>query len=148
MAHPRELISQAVVALLIAAGTSAGSRVYATRFDAHKKTGLPALSVYTLNDPTSEDESSEMEVAHALELEIAGWVAHTDAVPVQTAMNALAEQVEIAMRANEYLSGNASEVVHTGTVMEVVEEDGRTSPVVGVVVMTYSVKYHIALAVT
>jgi Tfp pilus assembly protein FimV len=148
MAHQRELISQAVIALLVAAGTAAGARVYGTRVDPHKKSGLPALSVYTLNDPTNEDESSEMEVAHELELEIAGWVAHTEAEPVDDAMDALADQVEIAMRANEYLSGTASEVVHTGTVKEVVEDDGRSNPVVGIVVLTYAVKYHIALAVT
>lgn len=148
MEHPRELISQAVVALLVAANTAAGARVYATRVDPHKKTGLPALAVYALNDPTDEEASSEMEEAHELELEIAGWVAHTDALPVDQAMNALAKQVEAAMRADEYLGGLASNVVHRGTVMEVVEDDGRSTPLVGIAVLTYAVKYHVALEPT
>lgn len=148
MAHPRELIRQAVVALLIAANTAAGARVYGTRFDPHKKGALPGLSVYVQNDPADDEASSEMEEAHELQLEIAGWVAHTDAVPVDQAINALADQVELAMRADPYIGGLASDVVHRGTVSQVVEEDGRSDPVVGVVLLTYSVKYHIALEST
>ena len=148
MAHPRKLIGQAVVALLIAAGTAAGSRVLATRVTPHKKTGLPAISVYALNDPADEENSSEMEVGHELALEITGWVAHTDAVPVDDAMNNLAEQIEIAMRADPYLGGNASDVVYGGTAMEVVEDNGSSDPLVGIVVLTYTVKFHIALAAT
>ena len=146
MAHPRETIVDAVVALLIAAATAAGARVLATRFDSHKKGELPAVSVYGLNDPVDEESSSEMEVAHDLNLEITGWVAHTDAIPVDDAMNDLAQEIEVAMRAAPYLSGNASDVVHQGTLMEVVQ--APNDPVVGVVVLTYSVKYHIALAAT
>lgn len=141
MAHQRELISQAVVALLIAASTAAGSRVYATRTDPFKKGGLPALSVYTLNDPANADASSEMEEAHALALEIAAW-----ADP--SAINSLAKQVEDAMRADPYFGGLASDSVITGTVIEVVEQDGRSDPVVAIAVLTYAVTYHIALAAT
>lgn len=151
MAHPREQLVEAIVALLIAAGTSAGSRVSQTQIDPlrnpDKITSLPALSVYALNDPIDEGGSSEMEVAHEIELEIAAWVVHTDALPADKAMNVLAEQVEVAMRSSEYLGGLASEVVHKGTVMEVAEL-GRTSRQIGIAVLTYSVKYHIALAAT
>lgn len=148
MAHPRELISQAVVALLIAASTAAGSRVYPTRFDPFKKSSLPAISVYVQNDPRDDDGSSEMEDAYELELEIVGVVAHSEATPAGGAMDNLAAQVEAAMRADEYLSGNASDVVHVGTVKEIAEDDGRSSPVVGFVVLTYAVKYHIARSPT
>lgn len=141
MAHPRELISQAVVALLIAANTAAGSRVTGMRVDPHKKSGLPALSAYTLADPANSDASSEMEEAHELNLEIAGWA------DVNT-INTLAEQVETAMRVDPYLGGLVSDMVFGGTVMEVVEIDGRSDPIVAIAVMTYSVKYHIALEAT
>lgn len=141
MAHPRKLIRHAVVALLIAANTAAGSRVLGTRVEPHKKTKLPALSVYTLNDPVDEDDSTETEEAHELELEIAGWVAHTDAVPADDAMDDIAEQIEAVMAANPYLNGKASEVRFVGTVTSVVEEDGRSDPLVGIVVLTYAVTY-------
>lgn len=151
MAHPRELLVQAVVALLIAANTAAGSRVTRTRTDPHKNPQLssgavlPALSVYALNDPADLNASSEMEEAHALELKITGWVAGTDAVPADQAANALMDQVGIALRADEYLGGLASGVVHRGTTMNVVESDGRSSPAIGIAQLTCTVKYHIAL---
>lgn len=147
MAHPRKLIRQAVVALLIAANTAAAARVVGTRVEPHKKTGLPAISVYTLSDPVNEDESSQLEEVHELELEIAGWVAHTDAVPADDAMDDLAEQIEAAM-ANPWpwLTGKASDVTYKGAVMEVVEDDGRSSPAVGIIVLTYAVKYRADVA--
>lgn len=148
MAHPRKLIRQAVVALLASANTAAGARVQGTRVEPHKKSQLPALSAYTLNDPVNEDASTETEEAHDLELEIVGWVAHTEALTADDAMDDLAEQVENAMKGDPYLGGKASEVVFKGTVMEVVEDDGRSNPQVGIVVLTYAVKYRADFAVT
>lgn len=146
--HPRELIVQAVVALLAAANTAAGARVYPMRFAPFKKSDLPAIAVYAKNDPRDEDGSSEMEDGYELELEIVGVVPHTEAAPVGQRMNELARQIEAAMRSDPYLGGNASDVIHMGTEQEVVEEDGRTNPVVGIAVLTYAVKYHIALEAT
>jgi hypothetical protein len=146
MAHPRKLIRHAVRDLLIAANTAAGSRVTGTRVDQHKKGQLPALSVYTLTDPVDEDNSTEVEELHELELEIAGWVAHTDTVPADDAMDDLAEQVEAAMNADPFIGGKAAEVKLTGTVMEVVEVDGRSDPVVGIIVLSYTVKYRTDIA--
>lgn len=148
MAHPRKLIRQAVVALLAGAATAAGARVHGTRVEPHKKSALPALSVYTLNDPVNEDASSETEEAHELELEIAGWVAHTDVTPVDDAMDDLAEQVEAAMKADPYLGGKAGDTRLVGTTMEVVEDDGRSNPLVGIVVLTYAVTYRTDLTAT
>lgn len=141
MAHPRKLIRQAVVALLVAANTAAGPRVKGTRVEPHKKGQLPAIAVYTLTDPVDEDASSQTEEAHVVELEIAGWVAHTDAIPADDAMDDLAEQIENAMKADPYLGGKASEVTLVGTVMEVVAPNGQSDPLVGIVVLTYSVAY-------
>lgn len=141
MAHPRKLIRQTVVALLAGANTAAGTRVLGTRIVPHRKSGLPALSVYTLSDPVDQEVSTDIEETHELELEIAGWVAHTEALPVDDAMDDLAEQVQTAMRGDPFLSGKASEVRFKGTVMEVVEDDGRSDPTIGVVVLTYLVTY-------
>lgn len=146
MAHPRKLIRHAVAALLVDAATYAGARVKPTRVEPHKKSGLPALGVYTLTDPVNDDDSSQTEEAHELELEVVGWVAHSDEYPVDDAMDDLAEQVEAAMNADPFLGGAASEVSFKGTTMEVVEDDGRSDPVVGIVVLTYAVKYRADLA--
>ncbi len=141
MAHPRKLIRQAVVALLVSVGTAAGARVLGTRVDPHKKSQLPAISVYTLNDPVDEDASSTTEDAHELELEVAAWVAHTDALPVDDAMDDIAEQIEAAMNGDPYLGNQASKVRLVGSTMEVIEDDGRSSPMVGIIVLTYTVHY-------
>ena len=141
MAHLREQIVDATVALLIAANTAAGARVSGDRVNPHKKTGLAALAVYTRNDPVNDAASSEMEVGHDLELKITAW-----ATP--DAIDDLADQVEVAMRADPYLGGLASDVVFKGTAMETIEKDGRSDPIVATAVLTYAVLYHIPLEPT
>jgi hypothetical protein len=141
MSHPRELIVQAVVTLLAAASTAAGARVTNTRVEPHKKSGIPALSVYALNDPANDAASSEMEEAHDVTLEVAGWAA-------PTAINSLMAQVEAALRADPYLGGLASNSSPKGTVIQVVEDSGHSDPVVAIAVLTYTATYHVALAAT
>lgn len=148
MAHPRKLIRQAVVALLTGA-TSAGARVQGTRVEPYRASQLPSISVYTLNDPTDTSVTTDRERTHVLELEIAGFVAHTDAISVDDAMDDLAEEIEAAMLANPYLVIDgvrlAGEVQLVGTIMEVREDDARSSPLVGVIVLTYEVTYRVDL---
>lgn len=106
MAHQRKLIRRAAVALLVSAGTAAGARVKSTRVEAHKPGQLPAISVYALSedtDPTSAD-TAPIELTRHLKLEIAGWVVGTDALPVDDAMDDLAEQIEAAMAADYYIT--------------------------------------------
>lgn len=145
MAHPRKLIRHAVVALLVGAATAAGARVKATRVEPHKKSKLPAISVYTLSDPVDEDTSTESEDTHELELEITAWVAHADALPVDDAMDDLAEQIEAAMATAMAtvppLGGLAGKIRHAGTTMEVVEDNARSDPLVGIMTLTYAVTY-------
>lgn len=106
MAHQRKLIRQAVVALLAGAGTAAGARVKGTRVEPNKAALLPAISVYTLSESTTSDSdmTAPIELTRELKLEVAGWVAHTDAHPVDDAMDDLAEQIEAAMASNYYLT--------------------------------------------
>jgi hypothetical protein len=141
MAHQRTLIRNAVVALLIAADTAAADRVYATRFDPIRQ--LPTIAVYSGNeavDPSSGD-TAPRELTRTVDVEIVGYVAHTAAVPVDVAMDNLAQQIEDAMHAVPELGGAAGDSILRSINTEVVEEDGRSSPVVGVVVLTYAVTY-------
>jgi hypothetical protein len=144
MAHPRKLIRQAVVALLVDADTAAGARVQGTRVEPHKKSQLPAISVYTLREPVDQDASVETaprELTRNVKVEITGWVAHTDDVPVDDAMDDLAEEIEAAMDADPYLDSEAADSILEETVMQVVEDDGHSDPLIGVVTLTYSVTY-------
>jgi hypothetical protein len=106
VAHPRELIRKAVVAILVAANTAAASRVRATRIEPNKKSQLPALAVYTMSEEVNKDNElfEPRELERMLKLEIVGWVAHADSNPADEQMDALAAQVEAAMDANRYLS--------------------------------------------
>lgn len=145
MAHPRKLIRKAVVALLVAANTNAGARVTATRVEPHRKSQLPAISVYTLREPIDQDASSATsprELKRNVRLEVTGWVAHSDTISVDDAMDDLAEQIEAAMDADPYLGGTAGEFLLEETVMQVVEDDAASDPLVGVVNLTYVVTYH------
>jgi hypothetical protein len=105
MPHQRKVIRDAVVALLKAANTVAGSRVYPNRFTALTNVKLPALLVYTLSedvDPGSAD-TSPRELTRALELQIHAVVGVEEAP--DDALDALALQVETAMHADRFLGG-------------------------------------------
>jgi hypothetical protein len=144
MAHPRKLIRQAVVALLAGANTAAGARVQGTRVEPHKKSQLPAISVYTLREPVDQAASNDTaprELTRDVKLEITGWVAHSDVLPVDDAMDDLAEQIEAAMDADPYLGGKAADSILEDTVMQVLEDDGRSDPLIGIVTLTYSATY-------
>jgi hypothetical protein len=143
MAHPRKLIRQAVVTLLAGANTAAEDRVKGTRIEPHRKTRLPSIGVYTLTDQVDPDVSSDMEDGHVVDVEVTAWVSHTDAVPVDDAMDDIAEQIEAAMLVDRYLAGKAGGAGArlTGTTMQVVEDDGRSDPIIGIVTLTYAVEY-------
>lgn len=103
MAHQRQLIRNAVAAMLVAGSTAAGARVTTTRVEPHKKTELPAISVYSLSEEVKEWEAPR-ELTRELKLEIAGWVAHSDTYPADQAMDDLAAQIEAVMNADWYLT--------------------------------------------
>lgn len=140
--HQRRVIREAVVTILTAAATSAGARVSKTRVDPHKKTELPALSVYTLSETTDPDSenTAPRELLRTLKLEIAGWVGHTTALPVDDALDALAEQIEAAMDADPYLGGAAGDSILEATEITI-KEDDRGDPLVGIITLTYSITY-------
>ena len=150
MAHQRKLIRQAVAALLVSANTSAAARVSTTRVEPIQARALPAISVYTLSeqlDAAQSAQSAPRELTRELRLEVAAWVAHSDAFPVDDAMDALAEQIEAAMDSDRYLGGSAAECIYDGTEMQVVDEDGHSDPLIGIVTVAYTVTYRTSPAV-
>ncbi len=145
MAHQRKLIRQAVVALLTNA-TPAGARVQGTRIEPHKKSQLPAISVYTLSEETdkSSAETAPLELTRELKLEVTGWVAHSDALPVDDAMDDLAEQIEQIMASDYYLGDTVAAQMLESTEMQVLEDDGRSDPLIGIITLTYGITYRTA----
>lgn len=139
MTHPRKIIRDAAVTLLTGA-TSAGTRVTPTRVEPHKKTDLPAISVYTLSEATVDDNdgAAPRELTRVVNLEITGWVAHVATLPADDAMDALAAQIEAAMDADPYLGGAAGDSILQGTELTIID-DG--DPLVGVVTLTYAVTF-------
>ena len=144
MAHQRTLIRQAVVAALIAADTSAGARVFASRVVPFKARGeFPVLAVYTLEEETDIDESlstAPRELDRRMPLVIEGWVVPSaPADNVDELIDDLALEVETAMHADPYFGDTCAESILDRTETEVVEEGNR---LVGILVMTYAVRYH------
>jgi hypothetical protein len=139
MAHQRKLIRDNRVAALKNA-TAAGMRVFPTRLDPLKPTELPAISVYTLSEETDEAsaDTAPREIKRTLELEVRLWVAHSDGVHLDDAVDALAEQVEAVMDADRYFGGTVSDSYLKKVEMEVDED---TDPLIGVARMFYAATY-------
>jgi hypothetical protein len=146
MAHPRKLIRQAAVAVTTNA-TVAGARVYGTRVAPIRKTGLPAIAVYTEDEEVDQDSATTAprELKRNLDLVFEAFVAHTDALAVDDAMDDIAEQIEAAMDANRYLNGTAGESILVRT--ETGIADGSADPLIGVAKLTYAVTYRTSPAV-
>jgi hypothetical protein len=137
--HPRQAVIDSVIARLTGA-TVAGSRVEDTRVEPYVPGELPAISVYALREPVRPESAgmAPRELTRDVKVEIVGQVAHTAALPVGKAMNAIALEIETAMDADQYLGGAAGDSILEDTEMEIRDEG---DPLVGVVVLTYSVTY-------
>lgn len=140
MAHPRKLIRHAVAALLLGK-TAAGDRVTRTRVEPNKKHELPAISVYTPNEPVTEGgTSAPRELTRELKVEITAWAAHTAASPADDALDDLAEQIEAAMDAERYIDNLVADSVLEDTEFTMLNEGGA-DPLTGAITLTYSVTY-------
>lgn len=144
--HPRTLLSEGLVALLINANTAAGMRVDDTRVEPHRKSQLPAAAVYILSEEVDKDASTPLELTIKAKVEVALWASHSEALSCIKAVNRLAKQVQAAVVADPYIGGTASDTEYDGTTIEIVEDDGRSDPLVAVATLAYSATYRMSLA--
>jgi hypothetical protein len=135
VAHPRQLIRDAVTALLTGE-TVAETRVFKTRMVPYRRAQLPALAVYSLNEPVERGNAAPKELERRLELAIEGALIGTD--NVDDALDDLALEIETAMHADDTLTDTAEDSILSSTELEVVEDGDRT---VGLVRLVYSVTY-------
>lgn len=148
MAHPRTLIRNKVVELLVDE-TAAGDRVMGTRVEPHRKNRLPAISVYMLSeaiDVEASRETAPRQLVREAKVEVVGWVLHSAARPVDVAMDELAEEIEAAMTVDPTLGGLAEDCILDDTLLQVLDDDG-SDPLVGIVTLTYAVTYRTSTAV-
>jgi len=110
MAHQRKLIRDAIVAALVGE-TVAEDRVRSTRLTPWRKGGLPAISVYAVDedvDPAKSD-AAPRKLHRVVNMTIEGVLAETNEDQLDDALDALAEEIEVAMDADPYLGGVAAD---------------------------------------
>lgn len=141
MEHPRTLIREAAIAQLVNARTSAGPRVFDTRFDPYKSSLCPVISVFTLSEQVDPDSvaTAPRELKRLPKLEVVAWVRDTTALPIGRAMDQIAREIERAMKAADPFAGLASRIILESTEMEV-QRDG--DPQLGVIALTFAVTYY------
>lgn len=138
MLHQRHVIRHAVRDVLDGA-TAAEERVSTTRVLPYRRSELPAISVYTLEEAVDLEEtttSAPRELTRELQLEIAGWVEPGGSV--DDSMDALALEIETAMHADPYLGDTVAECLLVGTTMSLLDEGEK---LLGLVTLTYAVTY-------
>lgn len=136
MAHKRKTIRDAAVALLVAANTNVGSRVYANRVTSTWESELPAILVYTTDETATQRDMSSRTSLRTLQLKIQIRVSANDTVDDD--LDAIAEQVETAIRANVSISGTAQSTIYQSTEITL-DSEGKTES--GVAELNYEVKY-------
>lgn len=139
MPHRRQQIREAVAAVLVAAGTVAGARVYTTRMVPHRRAQLPAVSVYALEESVDSESraTSPRELTRRLQLAVEGAVEAAE--NVDDALDALALELERAMHADDTLGGLAGDVLLSSTELAVAEEGAKP---IGLVRLVYEVTYN------
>lgn len=115
MTHQRQLIRDAVVALLIATPqTAAGVRVFPNRVIPVQHREVPMLAVYTLREDVKPYSDSPRVLKRTLELGITIIEARTEEDPVDDLVDLIAEQIEAKLRVDRTLGGTCQDVIYSG----------------------------------
>lgn len=139
MAHARQTIRHSVRTIL-AGRTAAGDRVFTTREIPLRRTQLPAITIYSLEESAEVGAGGDhvTKLDRSLQLELLIIASLTEAVDDE--LDAIAEQVESAMRADPALGldGTVFDSALTGTVIGVDDDQGHP---IGAMRLTYNVQY-------
>lgn len=135
--HQRQAIREAVKAQLLNR-TAAGARVFESRTVPFQRLELPAIAVYTLSESVEIEGTAPRELKRTMELAIEAHVSVRPDTTVDDALDALAEEIERAMHADQTLGGTAGDAVLSSTDVGISAEGNRPTGVVG---LTYSVTY-------
>jgi hypothetical protein len=137
--HPRQSIRQAVTAALVAANTAAEDRVFPSREVPWRRTQLPGLAVYTLEEAVNEQEliANPGASLRVLQLGLLAVVEVTERM--DDAIDALCLEVEAAVAKAEGFGIEAVISVRMrDTKIEIAEDQGRP---LGVASLRYEIQY-------
>lgn len=138
--HPETLIRREVEALLLAAGTVAGTNVFPSRKTNLRPNEKPAIAIYMLE--TDSELRSEAPRLHkrtatmGVELMLDSGI---DIDDVDEPMDAFRLQVEDVLDYNRYLLGNADNLLPTGTSTAILPSGDR---VTAYALLSYAVTYN------
>lgn len=136
MAHERKLIRKAVIAQLVAAGTSAGARVHSSRMSPVDDQQLPAINVFVEDEEVTNGESAPREIKRVCSIAIMAWA--RAAADLDDVLDDLAEEIETAMDGDRYFTSTAGGSVLASTEVGLKTDGNRP---MGVIQLTYSVTY-------
>lgn len=145
--HQRTIIRNAAKAILLAAQTACGERVFASRARKLWPHEFPAMLVYTLTEDCSGHDSAPREVKRSLSLVIQIAIeGDTERTPenegealADEQLDTICKQVEDALAADDTLNGTVSDCMLMRTDIQLVE-DG--DDVTLAAIMTWTVEYY------
>ncbi len=140
MSHVRKQIRDQFVTLLTAGVTLVSSRVYATRVYPLTQAKLPAITVTIGSESSGLMTMGATMGSKSLDrtVEIAVSVYENATASLDSAIDAIAVQIEEAIGADFTLGGIAKESVLTSTSIDF---SGETEQPVGIATLTFSVRY-------
>lgn len=134
--HRRKRIRDAAMAALLAASTSAGSRIFSTRSVPWRRLQLPAVSVYALSETSDDQQTSPRELYRTLTLAIEAAVEAGE--NIDDTLDAMALELERAMHADSTLGEVCGDSMLVGTELEVAEQGDKP---IGLLRLTYKCWY-------
>ena len=140
MSHVRKQIRDQFVTLLTAGVTLVSSRVYATRVYPLTQAKLPAITVTIGSESSGLMTMGATMGSKSLDrtVDIAVSVYENATASLDSAIDAIAVQIEQAIGADFTLGGIAKESVLTSTSIDF---SGETEQPVGIATLTFSVRY-------
>lgn len=138
MAHQRKLIRDAVIATLKAGSTAAGQRVFGNRARMILKNELPAILVYTRNEPVEISAESPREFKRSLALSIELIASADDEDTLDDVLDDLAEEVENLLFVDETQGGVATDTILGETEIETAADGEKP---VGMAKITLTLPY-------
>jgi hypothetical protein len=125
MPHPRQLIRDAVVTALTGS-TAAGSRVYATKWIATRRSEMPEITVSITDEPVDDiGDSAPREYFRRPSIIVEAFVGAVGVADIDNTVDDLASEIEAAMDVDRYFGGVLSDSRLSGTEIDVDTEGDR-----------------------
>jgi hypothetical protein len=144
--HERQAIRAAVIAQ-ISGHTAAGTRVNGSRMGPVRESALPSICVYVDSEIVTPEslDTAPRDLTREADLRIEAYVGVAAGVDLEAALDAIAEEIEIAMDSDVRHGGLVASSVLAGTELGLSDLGSRP---LGVARLTYSIVYQTAQRLT